>query len=206
MYQTFPQVVFRLHPQSHPLVLYPRPLSGVFLSMLPPHTRPWRPSTSTYSPLPISTIIGRRCGRTLIMPPVGIRDRGIKICYDPCTTPLTPFVWLCCTLGGEGVALPLFGGVTLEGRHLSFEQQPKLTTLYCLYRLGDRCCYFWSFCRGRAFSEISKSQGRPLHPLPHRRRPAPQIWSDPRQAPKDALPTCITRRVLCLDPTLPSLK
>jgi hypothetical protein len=71
MYQTSPQVVIRLQPQSHPLVMYPRPLPHVFLSMLPPYMRPWRPSTSTYSPLPVSTIIGRRCGRALIMPPVG---------------------------------------------------------------------------------------------------------------------------------------
>jgi hypothetical protein len=50
----------------------------------------------------------------LIMPPVGAQDREIKVYYDPCTTPLTPSVWLSCTMEGEGVALPLFGGGTPE--------------------------------------------------------------------------------------------
>jgi hypothetical protein len=106
--------VIRLHPWSHPLVMYPRPLPRVFLSMMPPYTCPWRPSTSTYSPLPVSTIIGRRCGCTLIMPPVGTQDMRIRVCYDPCTTPLTPSIWLSCTTGGEGAALPLFGRGTPE--------------------------------------------------------------------------------------------
>ncbi len=78
------------------------------------NTRPWRPATSTYSLLPVNTIIGRRCGRALIMPPVGTQDRGIGVCYDPFTTPLTPSIWLTCTTGGEGVALPLFCGRTPE--------------------------------------------------------------------------------------------
>jgi hypothetical protein len=46
------------------------------------------------------------------MPSVGTQDRGIKDCYDPCTTPLTPSVWLICTMGGERAVLPLFGGGT----------------------------------------------------------------------------------------------
>ena len=36
------------------------------------------------------------------------QDRVIKVCYDPCTTPLTPSIWLICTMGGEGET-PLFG-------------------------------------------------------------------------------------------------
>jgi hypothetical protein len=51
------------------------------------------------------------------------------------------------------------------GEHLSFEQPPKLTALSGLYRLGDGCCYFWPLCRGCAFSEISKSKGRPIQCL-----------------------------------------
>jgi hypothetical protein len=109
MYQTSPQVIIRIHPQSLPMARYPRPLPCVFLSMLPPYTRPRRPSTSTYSLRPISTIIRRRCGRVMIMPPVSAQDRGIRVRYNPCTTPLTPSVWLICTTGGEGLALPLFG-------------------------------------------------------------------------------------------------
>ncbi len=111
MYQTSPQVVIRLHPQSLPMVSYPRPLPLVFLSMLPPYMRPRRPSTSTYSLRPVSTIIRRRCGRALIMPPISTQDRGIRVRYNPCTTPLIPSVWLICTTatGGEGAALPLFG-------------------------------------------------------------------------------------------------
>jgi hypothetical protein len=81
----------------------------ILVHVLPPYTRPQRPSTSTYSLWPVSTIIGRRCGHTLITPPVGTQDRRIRVCYDPCTTPLTPSVWLICTTGKQGAVLPLFG-------------------------------------------------------------------------------------------------
>jgi hypothetical protein len=161
MYQTSPQVIIRLHPQSLPMVSYPRPLPHVFLSMLPPYTLPWRPSTSTYSLRPVSTIIGRRCGCTLIMPPVGAQDRGINVRYNPCTTPLTPSVWLICTTRGEGAVLPLFGRGTP-----GFQAATIADCSILFMQTWRQSCCFWSPCRGRAFSEISKSRGRPIHPLP----------------------------------------
>jgi hypothetical protein len=181
--------------------MYLRPFLSVFLSMLPPYTRPWRPSTSTYSPLPVSTIIGRKCGRALNMPPVGTQDRGFKF-VTILAPPHSPHPSDFAALRGERGRRFHY----LAGGHLSFEQPPKLTALFCLYRLRDGCCYFWSPCRGRAFSEISESRGRPIHPLSCQRRPAPKIWSDPGQAPKDAQPACETPHVPCLDPTLPALK
>jgi hypothetical protein len=94
----------------------------------------------------------------------------------------------------------------LAGGHMSCEQPPKLTALSHLYRLRDKCCYFWSPCRDHAFSEISESRGRPSHPLPCQRRPAPQIWHDPGQAPNDAQPACEIPPMPCPDLTLPALK
>jgi hypothetical protein len=104
----FPLIIIKLHPQSLLIICMLR----VFLSMLPPDTHSRRPSTSTHSLRPISTIIGRKCGRALIMPPVGAQDRQIIVCFDPCTTPLIPSVWLICTTGERGRRFHYLAGVT----------------------------------------------------------------------------------------------
>jgi hypothetical protein len=160
MYQSSPQVVIRLHPQSLPMVIYPRPLPHVFLSMLPPYPSPWRPSTSTYSLLPVSTIMRQRLDHAPLLAP---KTEGLQFVTNP-APPHSPHPSGSYALWGESGWRFYY----LAGGHLGFEQPPELTALSCLFRLGDGCCCFWSPCRGDAFSEISESQGRPIHLLPCR--------------------------------------